>query len=145
MKEIQGNLWDFYNKGFHIAITTNGSVRKDGRAVMGRGTANQALHRMPDLNLMLGQYLINFRNRVMYSSLYKLFTFPVKHKWFEDADPQLIEVSAVELMSMIRVNKVGNVYMPRPGCGNGRLRWDDVKPILIGKFDDRVTIVEINP
>lgn len=38
MREINGsNIWDFYNKGFWIAITTNGTVKKNGEAVMGRG------------------------------------------------------------------------------------------------------------
>lgn len=145
MKEITGNIWDYYEKGFHVAITTNGFVKRDGRAVMGAGVAKQAVFRIPDINLVVGTFITNFGSHVMYSSVYKLLTFPVKHKWFEDADLDLIEQSAIELVKVMKINKIANVFMPRPGCGNGRLKWYDVRPLLADKFDDRITIVEVNP
>lgn len=40
MREITGNLWDYYEKpGYVVCITTNGVVNAKGRAVMGRGCA----------------------------------------------------------------------------------------------------------
>jgi hypothetical protein len=39
--------------------------------------------------------------------------------------------SARELLKIIEVKKINeSVYLPRPGCGNGRLNWEDVKKIL---------------
>ena len=40
MNEVNGNLWD--SNADIIVITTNGAVRKDGAAIMGRGVALQA-------------------------------------------------------------------------------------------------------
>ncbi len=37
--EVKGDLVDFWRKGNRIGITTNGFVKKDGRAVMGAGIA----------------------------------------------------------------------------------------------------------
>jgi hypothetical protein len=33
------------------------------------------------------------------------------------------------------------VIMPRPGCGNGRLRWQDVSKVLSDILDDRFVVV----
>jgi hypothetical protein len=43
----------------------------------------------------------------------------------------LIERSARELLKLIEVKKIKEaIYLPRPGCGNGRLKWEDVKKNL---------------
>ena len=34
------------------------------------------------------------------------------------------------------------VYMARPGCGNGQLKWEDVKPLIAPILDDRFIVVE---
>jgi len=34
------------------------------------------------------------------------------------------------------------VYLVRPGCGNGRLDWRDVKKVLLARLDDRFVVVE---
>ena len=39
MKEVKGDIWNFYNKGYWIVIPTNGTVKRNGEAVMGRGVA----------------------------------------------------------------------------------------------------------
>ena len=60
-----------------------------------------------------------------------MITFPVKHNWWEAADLGLIERSARKLLKMIEVKRIKEaIYLPRPGCGNGRLKWEDVKKIL---------------
>ena len=44
MKEITGDLWDYYRRPMHtICITTNGTIKKNGKAVMGRGCGNGQL------------------------------------------------------------------------------------------------------
>lgn len=85
-----------------------------------------------------------------------VFSFPVKRHWKEQADLGLIERSAHELRALwerafmrqfagrsVEVLLAGNgfdciaeradrprVVLPRPGCGNGRRSYDEVRPLL---------------
>src|SRR3972149_5208543 len=87
VRECQGNLWD--QVGWKV-VMTNGSIRRDGCAVMGRGVVRQAVERYPPLPALLGTLLCNYGNRVYPYPAFQLFTFPVKHAWRELADIALI-------------------------------------------------------
>lgn len=145
MKEIAGNIWDYYKQGHWVVITTNGTVRKDGRAVMGRGVALQAAERFPGLTEKLGQHIQKYGNVLSFSPLDHIITFPVKKEWYEKASLSLIEQSARDLWDWLnQANGLPDeVYLVRPGCGNGGLAWNDVKPILKKWLDDRFIVVEI--
>ena len=145
MKEIQGNIWDYHDKAKWIVITTNGSVRKNGEAVMGRGVALQAKQRYPDLPKLLGEMIKKEGNRVHYEWHRGLIFFPTKHNWWEKSDLELIEESTQRLVKLFDSQVLGcppSIYMVRPGCHNGKLDWGDVKPILEKYLDDRFTVVE---
>lgn len=147
MKEVTGDLWELGEKdGNAIVITTNGAVTKLGRAVMGRGVARQAKKRFAahGVDARLGQIIKVAGNHVhslFVGEPYTLVTFPVKHHWIDQADPELIVRSAGELKAKADKSLWAKVYLPRPGCGNGRLEWDDVKPIIEPILDDRFTVV----
>lgn len=128
MIEVIGNLWT-YPADYRI-ITTNGSLKRDGCAVMGRGCAFQATKRYKFLQRDLGKLLSDSGNKLYVFMNLQLITFPVKYKWYEKANLDLIQKSTKELLSQIHGR--GNLIyvMPRPGCGNGQLDWVDVKPIL---------------
>ena len=129
MKEVFGDLWEF--DGI-IAITTNGFVKTDRTCVMGRGCARQAAVRFPELPRKLASRISAEGNHVFYFPEHRLITFPVKHNWWEVADLGLIQRSARELLKIIEVKEIKEaIYLPRPGCGNGRLRWEDVKKFLL--------------
>lgn len=133
MKEIVGNLWDVkFSTPDHVRlITTNGFVKKDGSAVMGRGCAREAVYRYGNLQLpkRLGQHLM-LNGNVMCWLTTGLVTFPVKHNWYEPADPELIKTSANWLDREARNLGQKWFVLPRPGCGNGQLKWEDVRPLL---------------
>ena len=141
MQLIEGNLWKFHTPANWIVIPTNGSIRHDGACVMGRGVALQAKKRYSDLPYELGQYIRRFGNVVHTFREYGLLSFPVKHKWFEKADLELIEQSAKQLLYVVD----RPIYLPMVGCGNGRLAWKDVKPVLDKYFDDTFTVVALTP
>jgi hypothetical protein len=139
LREIKGNLWKFFGQNHNVVlITTNGMVKKNGEAVMGRGCAFQATQLFPGIAKVLGHSLQNFGNHV---ALLRsgLWSFPVKHNWYEEADLKLIAQSTEELRGAIEPTK--NYYLPRPGCGNGKLKWEDVKPI-VSSLPDNVFIVD---
>lgn len=141
MREITGDLFDFHTGDNWIAITTNGFVKANGEAVLGRGTARQAAIKYPFLPKALGVRLRETGNHV-YRLPKNIFSFPVKDVWWEKARPPLISRSVRELIEMVDDLKAPAVYMPRPGCGNGGLDWAQVKPLL-ASLDDRFTIVEL--
>lgn len=149
MKEIKGDLWEFYGKeGFAILITTNGFVRKDGKAVMGRGCAREAISKVgADFPEMLGKAIKDHGNVLLrpYGSddTYRecrVLTFPVKHHWREKADLKLIRKSTLALEKLAKNSPDYVFVLPRPGCGNGQLRWRDVKPLLVDLPDNVLVI-----
>jgi len=144
MREIQGDIWDYHGTGAYIVITTNGSTTHDGLAVMGRGVALQAAMRFPQLRHQLGSLIKLYGNYVFIFSPWKIITLPVKNDWKEDADLHLIRRSINELYTITRAINISPIYMVRPGCGNGRLKWQDVQPIL-KSLEDRFVVVERNP
>jgi hypothetical protein len=174
MREITGDLWRLADhlKPDAVCITTNGFLKKNGEAVLGRGCALEAVQRWPTLPKMYGEMLHTLGLRVSAMLLpdqpYHLVAFPVKpssvvvqhgatnlvkqHRyrfmnelkapgWAAMADPILIKQSALQLVAMIEKDHWEHVLLPRPGCGNGGLRWDEIKPMLACIFDDRVSIV----
>lgn len=144
MKEIVGDLWDYAEKPqYYICITTNGTVKGNGCAVMGRGCAYEAMIRYPGLDKELGLAILRHGNIVQFlrtSTPESLITFPVKHEWHQQADINLIKKSANELA--VIANALNNIeyILPRPGCGNGKLSWEVVKPV-ISFLPDNVHII----
>jgi hypothetical protein len=136
VKTAKGDLWK-YPADWRI-ITTNGFVKKNGEAVMGRGTAWQAKTRYPELARRFGEFLNNRGNHVGIFEDIKLLTMPTKHHWIDDSDLLLIERSCVELASLPYQE---TFVLPTPGCGNGKLLWSEVKLIIEPILDDRFTVL----
>ena len=135
MLEIRGNLWD--QKADAICVTTNGSVRKDGKAVMGHGCALQAKKRFPGVDETLGTMLKEFGNHVTFLKKlrYCVFSFPVKERWQDDPDIDVIYRSALEIRKYADLFGYKRVLIFRPT--NRKPSWNEVKPVLGNILDDR--------
>jgi len=59
---------------------------------------------------------------------------------FAMARLSLVERSARQLAELADKQGYNNIVLPRPGCGNGELAWEDVKPLLQSYLDDRFYI-----
>lgn len=138
MIERHGNMFGYVGRmKFRLFITTNGFIKNDGTAVMGRGNAAQAVRVFREeygLNLpeMLGKSL-KLRKNVVSALTNQLYTFPVKEHWADRASLKLIKKSVDALKEIIAAQHEEKdlVYvLPRPGCGNGGLKWKHVKPLL---------------
>ncbi len=147
MREARGDLFQLA-LGHVIVITTNGFVKANGECVMGRGCAAQAKTKWPDLPRLLGDGIGVRGNHVLYLGIDRdgyrgIVSFPVKHNWWEHADLDLIERSAKELVELRRsCGWQTDVYVPRPGCGNGKLLWETVKHVIEPIFDDQFIVVD---
>lgn len=98
MIEETGNIWDFIDLVDAICITTNGFVTNSDapKAVMGRGTANQAKNRFPGLDIYLAMLLNDKGNitqeccKVTQKTV--LIAFPVKPASIINFDPKTDQV-----------------------------------------------------
>ena len=143
MRETKGNLWT--HPCPIKCITTNGFVKSNGRAVMGRGCALAAKQKFPNIDLALGKAIKESGNKLrclFEDSDLTIVSFPVKHNWWENADLDLIRKSCYELTCLVEDKQWEEVLLPRPGSGNGKLNWyNDVKPTIQDLLSDRVIII----
>lgn len=164
MIEKVGNM--FYSPSDAVVISTNGFVKADGEAVMGKGCAKQAADAIPNLPAILGYMLTNMGNQVhvlMRPTQTYLLSFPVKQKdqlydnpelvvshmrnrfkigqivpgWALVADMSIIKQSAIQLKQLADLYDWQTVVMPRVGCGAGELNWAEVKAVIGPILDDR--------
>lgn len=141
MLEEFGDLW-LLPADFRV-ITTNGALRINGKAIMGKGVALEARKRYHDIEAILGSLIKKYGNHVFHLG-YNLISFPTKIHWKCDADIQLIKRSAQELVTLLKDNPAKRVLLTRPGCGNGNLQWSDVKIVVQDIFTDNKFIIVYN-
>jgi hypothetical protein len=162
MREITGNLWEV--KCAARCITTNGETLSDNvTAVMGRGVALQAKERYPWLPKRLGKLLRAHGNHVYDLGRWdkvRIITFPTKRRWRAPSELRLIRESCRELRSLILPETglvagmprpkdfpklVGDIVLPRPGCGHGNLNYAAVRPILLEELPEDNFVVVTPP
>ena len=139
MEEISGDLWDYQGRAI-LALTTNGSLSRDQRAILGRGCARQAGERFPDLAQRLGA-LLQQRGNHVHELGDGLVSFPVEETAWSLPDPRLIRRSAQELRELADRAGYQLILVPRPGCGYGGLSWPEVRPLLADLFDERFLVI----
>lgn len=152
---ILTNVTDIFNLPIGpseaVCVTTNGIIKQNGRAVMGRGIAKTADDRF-DLSRQLAHYLLKYGNRLFYMGVKRdavtghemsIITFPTKHHWRDKSDIELIRTSAKQLVSTCDKFGITKCYLPCPGCANGGLDWEiQVEPVLEPILDDRFIIAD---
>jgi len=146
VKEAFGNLWTHPAEA--RVITTNGFVKANGAAVMGRGCALEAARRWPRMPRLLASAIHDRGNTVHYLGWWDgeiIIAMPVKHNWWEPADPALIIESTEGLVWLANHMNFASVVLPRPGCGNGQLSWSTVKSLIEPLLDDRFTVITFPP
>ena len=150
MKIQHGDLFAPTSDVDAILIPTNGYIRKDGACVMGRGVAKWSTELWPGIQYELGREIELCGNVVNYleerefpnKQICRVYSFPVKHNWWEDADINLITRSAKQVVQRANNAKWGEIWLPAVGCGNGKLSWPDVvKPVLSEILDDKFIVI----
>lgn len=135
---LQQSLWGLWNEGHWIAITTNGTITRHNKLVMGRGCALEAKERFDGIDRLLADYVRLEGNLPAILEEYRIITFPVKTNYMDAADLRLIEASWNIIVNEL-LNKNSKVkaplYCPLPGCGWGHRSWDAVWPVLKPRYD----------
>lgn len=156
MKEITGDIFKVTDVDgvpvVGICFTSNPGVRKDGRAIMGAGVAKAFRDKFNDLDLEYGKILVgsrvnlttDFGARKLDGRDVRIIAFPTKNNWKYNSTIELITLSAMRLKTMIETDKVlssGIVLLPRPGCSNGGLQWDEVRKVIKPILPKNVVII----
>lgn len=137
-----------------VCVTTNGIRKNNGHAVMGAGIAKACAERFPDTPIVLGRLLAEKGNHVHDLGLHEngrtimhVLSFPTKHHWHDNSDPELIRRSCMELVAECDRLGIQQCYLPKPGCNNGHLDYrSQVRPILQSVLaDDRFIVVVREP
>jgi len=142
MKEMKVDL--FTGNPDAICILTNGVLNKHGCNVMGAGNAKQCKELYPGAPKQLGDRIKkhgNITQPFMKIGKKIVFAFPTKNNWRGPSDIELIKRSCIQLMAWINKYNLKKVWLPRPGVGMGRLKWNDVKKEIEPLLDDRVVVV----
>ncbi|MEW6199300.1 MAG: ADP-ribose-binding protein [Planctomycetota bacterium] len=106
-------------------ILTSAAVA-NGEAVLETPSARIAATRFAGLALDLGR-LITARGNHVHLLRPGLCSFPIKQYQWAGPSLQVIERSARELAEIVGTAKT---LLPRPGCGDGELKWEDVAKAL---------------
>src|SRR5580704_9777631 len=119
MKECRGNMFSYLGRmKFRLFITTNGFIKNDGTAVMGRGNAAQAVRVFReeyeiDMPEVLGNSLKS-RGNVVSKLTDQVYSFPVKEHWADRASIRLIKKSVESLKQIIKESKDQNLVYILP-------------------------------
>ena len=144
LKEVDGDIWKLQGDKW-VVVPINGYVRQDGKLTMGAGMARTFVDRYSseDIQEQLGKAVSVVGLQVYVNPHLRVFAFPSKIHWQDDASLELIKESATQIKLMAEALDLdkGSILMPRVGCGNGKLEWAAVKPLLEATLDDRFVIV----
>lgn len=151
MKEIIGNIWDWYERRHWIVITTNIGWKSDGSNPMGAGIAKKAAEIDPELPMWYGAKCKKYGSNTatLPYKKEKFILFPTKPldigkpwlSWQQDSNLALIARSTKQLAKLADILCLKTVVLPMVGCGNGGLQSKQVLPVLRHYLDDRFILV----
>ena len=119
MRVIIGDLWNRVDK-YYVVVPINWTCNRNGKAVMGRGVAAQAVNHYPELPSLLGKYIMNQPTLPEVLLHAELALVPVKNHWKDLASIKLIDRSLRELVSRLSDSPY-YCYLPLLGAGFGGL------------------------
>ena len=136
MAIVKENLWDKVDHPSLYIVINHSFINKNGDLVMGAGAAKQAVNGIPNIARECAKVITHgetygFRVVRHPTNISRGFgIFQVKKFWMEDADTNLIEISAGSLITYAINHSSVNIRMNYPGIGNGKLPKDEVAPLI---------------
>ncbi len=111
--------------------------------VMGKGIAlqfresfgeNYALYReaVERKQVAIGKMFVTETNRLTNPKY--IINFPTKAHWKEKSKYEYIASGLDNLIEVLRQRQIKSIAIPPLGCGNGGLRWEKVKKILLERL-----------
>jgi len=147
MIEIYGDFWMHKDEHEYDAIccTINGVVKKSGELVMGAGIAKGFASEYSWIAKNWGGRVGQLKEFQLFVTLMAkrphLVGLPTKYHWKDDSNLPLIQKSLIELEDITTRLGWKKVLLPRPGCKNGGLEWEQVQPLCDYYLDNRFTVI----
>ncbi len=124
--------------------------------VMGKGIALAFRKTFPDA---MEEYLKAVRNneiRIGEVQVVKthyiipgyIINFPTKIHWRYPSKMEYIDKGLSDLVSKIKEYRITSISLPPLGCGNGKLQWAEVKPLMVRYLEpisDHVEVIIFEP
>ncbi len=131
IKYIKGDLLSAQTEAIVNTVNTVG--------VMGKGIALQFKERYPNNfhvylhacktnNIYPGKLLV-VKDKYLNQDIL-IINFPTKVEWFKKSQYSYIEDGLKDLVQIIQDYNIKSIAIPPLGCGNGGLRWDNVKSLI---------------
>lgn len=103
---------------------------------MGKGIAYQFKRRFPKNN---NDYVLACHSQQLYIGTIHTFeengkiiiNFPTKGKWREKSKMDYIHKGMEKVVKYLKDHNIPSVAIPPLGCGNGGLKWAEVKPVIL--------------
>lgn len=103
--------------------------------VMGKGLALDFKKRYPKMfdkykhiceidKFKIGNLMIH------YAPDHWILLFPTKNHWRNPSKLEYIEKGLLKFIDKYADKGIQSIAFPKLGCGNGELRWEDVKPLM---------------
>lgn len=72
-----------------------------------------------------------------------VINFPTKQHWRQPSKMEYIQKGMAALVETIKLNQIKSIAIPPLGCGNGKLNWSEVKPLMIQYLQEISNDMEI--
>lgn len=149
IRYITGNLLEAQAEALVNAVNTVG--------VMGKGIALQFRETFPDNykaylgatqrgDVKIGSMLITKTGNL--NGPRYIVNFPTKEHWRNPSRIEYVEKGLIALQKTIKELAIQSIAVPALGCGNGKLNWEDVRPLIeqyLGDLHSDVLVYTPNP
>lgn len=133
----QGNLLEAPVEAVVNTVNTVG--------VMGKGIALMFKDRFPEAFLeykaackneevKVGQMFLSYNPELTGPNY--IIHFPTKQHWRNPTKQEWVKSGLVALKELIIQQQIKSIAIPPLGCGNGGLKWEQVKPMIVAELGD---------
>lgn len=139
--EVVANLFDLKAESYVNTVNCVG--------VMGKGIALEFKIRYPHMYL---DYVRQCREglftpgqvRTWHSGTDNIWIYNMatKKHWKNPSKFEWVKEGLVDLACNLEFLAIKSIVMPRPGCGNGGLDWEQVRPLVVA-FSNRVSFCKV--
>jgi O-acetyl-ADP-ribose deacetylase (regulator of RNase III) len=132
---IQFKQEDIFKSNAMALVNTVNTV-----GVMGKGIAYQFKKAYPEMfkdyqsacstsEVQIGKMWV-WKNPSIFGTQY-IINFPTKQDWRNDSRIEDVEKGLDDLVKVVKKLSISSIAIPPLGCGNGKLKWEIVKELII--------------